>query len=76
MMLKCRIDNEYISDSISYYFVVEPVEQVLILLKPDAPVSCRFTAWHEIPFEKQIPALTLVLIGLLGMGIKITGKLR
>jgi len=74
--VKLYIDSEYMCDCTSYDFVVEPGEQVLILLESDAPVSGMFTAWQEIPFEKQILALTLVIIGLLGIGIKITGKLR
>jgi len=74
--VKLYIDSEYICDCISYDFIVEPDEQVLILLKSDTPVSGMFTAWQEIPFENQILALTLVIIGLLGIGIKITGKLR
>jgi len=74
--VKLYIDSEYVCDCVSYDFIVEPGEQVLILLKSDAPVSGMFTAWQEIPFENQILALTLVLIGLLGIGIKITGKLR
>jgi hypothetical protein len=74
--VKLYIDSEYMCDCTSYDFVVEPGEQILILLKSNAPVSGMFTAWQEIPFDKQILALTLVIIGLLGIGIKITGKLR
>jgi len=74
--VKLYIDSEYICDCISYDFIVEPDEQVLILLKSDTPVSGMFTAWQEIPFENQILALTLVIIGLMGIGIIITGKLR
>jgi hypothetical protein len=74
--VKLYVDSEYVCDCTSYDFVVEPGEQVLILLKSDAPVSGMFTAWQEIPFDKQILALTLVIIGLLGIGVKIVGKLR
>jgi hypothetical protein len=74
--VKLYIDSEYMCDCTSYDFVVEPSEHILILLKSNAPVSGMFTAWQEIPFDKQILALTLVIIGLLGIGIKITGKLR
>jgi len=74
--VKLYIDSEYMCDCTSYDFVVESGEQVLILLESDAAVSGMFTAWQEIPFEKQILALTLVIIGLLGIGIKLTGKLR
>jgi hypothetical protein len=74
--VKLYIDNEYICDCVSYDFIVEPDGQVLVLLKSDAPVSGMFTTWQEIPFENQILALTLVMIGLLGIGIRITGKLR
>jgi hypothetical protein len=74
--VKLYVDSEYMCDCTSYDFVVEPGEQVLVLLESDAPVSGMFTAWQEIPFEKQILALTLVIIGLLGIGIILTGKLR
>ena len=70
------IDNEYMCDCTSYDFVVEPSEQFLILMKSEAPVSGMFTAWQEIPFENLIQALTLVIIGLFGIGIKIAGKFR
>lgn len=70
------IDSEYICDCVSYDFIVEPDEQILILMKSNAPVSGMFTAWQEIPLERQILALTLVIIGLLGIGIVIIGKLR
>ena len=70
------IDNEYMCDCTSYDFVVEPGEQVLILMNSEAPVSGMFTAWQEIPFEKQILAVTMVIIGLFGIGIKIAGKFR
>jgi hypothetical protein len=74
--VKLYIDSEYICDCINHDFIVEPDEQVLILLKSDAPVSGMFTARQETPFERQILALTLVIIGLLGIGILIIGKLR
>jgi hypothetical protein len=74
--VKLYVDSEYMCDCASYGFVVEPGEQILILLKSDAPVSGMFTAWQETPLEKQIVALTLVIIGLFGIGIIITGKLR
>ena len=73
--VKLHIDNEYICDCTNYDLIVEPGEQVFILLKSEAPVSGRFTAWQETPFEKQTLALALVIIGLFGIGIKITGKL-
>ena len=64
--VKLYVDSEYMCDCASYDFVVESGEQVLILLKSEAPVSGMFTAWQEIPFEKQILALTLVIIGCSG----------
>lgn len=74
--MKLYADSEYMCDCTSYDFVVEAGEQVLVSLKSDAPVSGMFTAWQEIPFERQMLALTLVIIGLLGIGIIFTGKLR
>jgi hypothetical protein len=70
------VDSAYVCDCTHYDFVVEPSEQALILLKSDAPVSGMFTAWQEVPFEKQIVAASLVIIGLLGVGIIIAGKFR
>ena len=64
--MKLYVDSEYMCDCTSYDFVVEQGEQVLILLKSDAPVSGMFTAWQEIPFERQVLALTLVIVGCSG----------
>jgi hypothetical protein len=64
--VKLYVDSEYMCDCTSYDFVVEPGEQVLILLKSDAPVSGMFTAWQDIPFERQVLALTLVIVGCSG----------
>jgi len=64
--IKLYVDSEYMCDCTSYDFVVEPGEQVLVLLKSDAPVSAMFTAWQEIPFERQVLALTLVIVGCSG----------
>jgi len=64
--IKLYVDSEYMCDCTSYDFVVEPGEQVLVLLKSDAPVSGMFTAWQEIPFERQVLALTLVIVGCSG----------
>ena len=65
-IVKLYVDSEYMCDCTSYDFVVEQGEQVLILLKSDAPVSGMFTAWQEIPFERQVLALTLVIVGCSG----------
>jgi CHASE2 domain-containing sensor protein len=75
-IVELYVDNEYVCDCTHYNFVVEPDEQILILLKSDAPVSGMFMAWQEVPFENQILALTLVIIGLLGIGVIIAGKFR
>jgi hypothetical protein len=69
-------DSKYVCDCTRYDFVVEPGEQLLILLKSETPVSGMFTAWQEVPSENQIAAASLVIIGLLGIGIIIAGKFR
>ena len=61
------IDDIYICNCTSYDFVIEPDEEFLVLLRSSSPVSGRFTAWQEIPLEKHMLALSLFLIGLMGI---------
>lgn len=62
-------NGDYICDCTSYDFIIEPGDSILILLKSSAPVSGRFTAWQEIPLEKQLLGLFLLSVGLSGIGI-------
>lgn len=45
----------------------EAGDEAYILLKSDAPVVGMFTAWQDTPFERQLVAYTLLLIGLIGI---------
>ncbi|NIU82416.1 MAG: hypothetical protein GWN64_02810, partial [Candidatus Thorarchaeota archaeon] len=67
--VKLYSNGDYICDCTSYDFIIEPGDYVLILLKSSSPVSGRFTAWQEIPLEKQLLGLSLLLVGLAGIGI-------
>ncbi len=67
--VKLYSNGDYLCDCTSYEFILEPDEYVLILLKSSSPVSGRFTAWQEIPLEKQLLGLSVFLVGLAGIGI-------
>ena len=67
--VKLYSNGDYLCDCTRYEFILEPDEYVLILLKSSSPVSGRFTAWQEIPLEKQLLGLSVLLIGLAGIGI-------
>jgi hypothetical protein len=67
--VKLYSNGEYLCDCTSYEFILEPGDYILILLQSSAPVSGRFTAWQEIPFEKQLLGLSLLSVGLAGTGI-------
>jgi hypothetical protein len=70
--VKLYSNGDYICDCTRYDFIVEPGDSILILLKSSSPVSGRFTAWQEIPLEKQLLGLSLLLVGLAGLGILAT----
>lgn len=67
--VKLYSNGDYLCDCTSYEFILEPDEYVLILLKSSSPVSGRFTAWQEIPLEKQLLGLSVLLVGLAGIGM-------
>jgi hypothetical protein len=67
--VKVYSNGDYLCDCASYEFILEPDEYVLILLKSSSPVSGRFTAWQEIPLEKQLLGLSVFLVGLAGIGM-------
>ncbi len=67
--VKLYSNGDYLCDCTRYEFILEPDEYVLILLKSSSPVSGRFTAWQEIPLEKQLLGLSVLLVGLAGIGI-------
>lgn len=47
---------------------MESGDYILILLQAGSPVSGGFTAWQDTPFEKQLLGLSLLLVGLAGIG--------
>jgi len=67
--VKLYSNGDYICDCTSYDFIIESGDYILILLKSSSPVSGRFTAWQETPLEKQLLGLSLLLVGLAGIGI-------
>jgi hypothetical protein len=64
-------NGEYLCNCTSYKFNLEPSEHILIMLKSNSSVSGRFTAWQEIPYEKQALGFAIFLLGLAGIGISI-----
>jgi hypothetical protein len=69
--LELYMDGSYVCDCYRYEFVIEGGDDVLILLNSDSPVNGMFTARQEIPLEKQLLALTILLAGLVGVAISI-----
>jgi len=70
------VDGGYVCDCTNYDFIIEPGEEVLILLKSSSSVSGRFTAWQEIPFENQLLALSLLMTGLAGAIVSLIMRSR
>ena len=69
--LELYVDGSYVCDCSHYEFVIEPRGEALILLRSDASVNGMFTAWQEIPSEKQLLASLMLLAGLIGLAISI-----
>ena len=65
--VEVHLSREYICNCTSYEFVLEPNVENIILLKSNSSVSGKFSAWQEIPREKQILAIGLIFIGLIGV---------
>jgi hypothetical protein len=56
----------------SYYdFVIEQGGRALIYLRSDVAVSGMFKAWQEIPLERQLLALILLVAGFMGIAMSI-----
>ena len=64
-------NSEYLGKYTSYEFILEPNDYILVTLESDISVSGRFTAWQEIPIEKQALGLTIIVVGFTGLGISI-----
>ncbi|MDH5448438.1 MAG: hypothetical protein OEX01_05480 [Candidatus Bathyarchaeota archaeon] len=58
-------------DCSHYDFVIEQGGRALIYLRSDVAVSGMFKAWQEIPLERQLLALTLLIAGFMGIAISI-----
>ena len=63
------MDGSYVCDCSHYEFVIERGGEALIQLRSDSPVNGMFTAWQEIPLEKQLSAIVILLAGLIGVAI-------
>lgn len=65
------IDGSYVCDCSRYEYVIEGGDEALITLGSDSPVDGMFTARQEIPLEKQLLALAILLAGLVGVPISL-----
>lgn len=65
------IDGNYMCDCTQYDLIIKAGDYSHILLKSDTPVAGMFTAWQETPFERQLVAYTLLVIGLIGIILSI-----
>jgi len=69
--IELYMDGDYICDCSCYELVIESGDHALLLLRSDSPVNGRFSAWQEIPLEKQLLAFILLSAGLIGVAISI-----
>jgi len=65
------VNGTYLCDCSHYDFVIEQGGRALIYLRSDVAVSGMFQAWQEIPLERQLLALTLLIAGFIGIAISI-----
>jgi len=72
--VRLYVDDEYVCDCSQYYFVIEPGEEALIVLKSSSPVLGMFMAWQEIPQEREMLASSILLIGFVGTVITLTKR--
>ena len=63
------MNGSHVCDCSHYEFVIERGGEALIQLRSDSPVNGMFTAWQEIPLEKQLSAIVILLAGLIGVAI-------
>jgi hypothetical protein len=66
------VDGGYVCDCSRYEFVIEGGGEALILLRSGSRVDGMFTAWQEIPLEKQLSAFAILLAGLVGVATSTT----
>jgi hypothetical protein len=72
--VRLYVDDEYVCDCSQHAFVIEPGEETLITLKSSSPVSGMFTAWQEIPREREMLASSMLLIGFVGTVITLAKR--
>ena len=65
------VNGTYFCDCSNYDIVIEEGRRTLIYLRSDVAVSGMFKAWQEIPLERQLFALILLVVGFLGTVISI-----
>jgi len=65
------VNGTYSCECSDYDFVIEKGGRALVYLRSDVPVSGMFKAWQEIPLERQLLAITLLIVGLIGVAISI-----
>lgn len=73
-IVELYINDEYTSSCTHYDLVIEPGDSAWILLKSHSPVSGKFTAWQEVPFEKQMFAYSIISTGLIAVVLSIKIK--
>jgi len=62
-------DSDFLCDCLSHEFIIEPGDDIFISLKSNSTVSGRFSAWQEIPLERQLLATILLLAGFAGIAV-------
>jgi len=72
--VKLYVNNQYVCDCSQHDIIIEPSEEALVVLKSSSPVSGMFTAWQEIPLERQILASSVLLVGLIGTIVTLIKK--
>lgn len=65
------VNGTYLCDCSYYDFVIEQGGRALIYLRSDVAVSGMFKAWQEIPLERQLLALILLVAGFMGIAMSI-----
>ena len=57
-------DGKYVCDCSKHELVVEKGDEALIILKSSSPVNGIFRAKQEIPLEKQLVAIIMLITGI------------
>lgn len=70
------VNGTYVCDCTHHDLVIEQHGRALILLRSDSPASGMFEAWQEIPSERRMFAIGLLLVGFIGVGIGISIRIQ